>query len=73
MIRCCQAECKHVFSITWLGLHVAPRSSADACHRNHFAATGARSGHALTGCWVDKSTPETLTTAYHAASWLARL
>src|SRR5579863_1155759 len=43
-----------------------------------FDTTGAPSGHRAQGCWVrdkstrDKSTPETLTTACHAASWLAR-
>ena len=58
---------------------VGPRgrscSAAIACcsgYRDHFAATGAPSGHRAQGCWEEKSTPETLTTACHAASWLAR-
>ena len=32
--------------------HVAPQSHADSGHRNHFAATGAPSGHRAQGCWV---------------------
>lgn len=36
------------------------------------AATGASSGRRTQGCCGEKSAPETLTTACHAASWLAR-
>ena len=35
-------------------------------------ATDALSAHRAQGCWEEKSLPETLTTACHAASWLAR-
>jgi len=37
-----------------------------------FSATGAPSGHRPQAAAEEKSTPETLTTACHAASWLAR-
>jgi hypothetical protein len=31
--------------------HAAPQSHADSGRRNHFAATGALSGHRAKGCW----------------------
>ena len=59
---------------------IHPMQACPCCHKrigglelHFFDTTGAPSGHRAQGCWVrDKSTPETLTTACHAASWLAR-
>ena len=53
--------------------HVAPQSHADSGHRDQFSRDRVLpQDTALKGAAEEKSTPETLTTACQAASWLAR-